>query len=190
MLSVAPATILADYGLEQKQLKPHPLPSQPERIMRRTIRSALLPGLALLLARNAGAQDSTSAIVPTVGGTQYFAVLVSDADRSAQWYRTTFGLREIDRSAAEDGSWQIVNVASDRLFVEIIRDNRTLAATRARGFFKVGFRVPDVEIVADVLARTSGERPRVLDFPRHGLRIVQIRDPDGNVIQLFSQLHR
>jgi catechol 2,3-dioxygenase-like lactoylglutathione lyase family enzyme len=158
--------------------------------MKRTIFSALLAGLALVLAQNAGAQDSTRAFVPTVGGPQYFAVLVSDADKSAQWYRTTFGLRELDRSAAEDGSWQIVNLASDQLFVEIIRDNRAQHATRARGFFKVGFHVPDVEVVADVFARTTGVRPRVLDFPRHGVRIVQVRDPDANIIQLFSQLRR
>jgi catechol 2,3-dioxygenase-like lactoylglutathione lyase family enzyme len=115
---------------------------------------------------------------------------VADADRSAQWYRTAFGLRELDRSAADDGSWQIVNLTNDHLFVEIIRDNRTQDVDDARGFTKVGFHVPDVEAVADAVGRATGERPRVLEFARHGVRIVQIRDPDGHTIQLFSRLEQ
>jgi catechol 2,3-dioxygenase-like lactoylglutathione lyase family enzyme len=126
--------------------------------------------------------------VPTVGAPQYFAVLVADAEKSAQWYRTAFGLRELDRSAATDSSWQIVNLVSDHLFVEIIRDNRAPRGNRDAGFVKVGFNVPDVGAVADGVGRATGTRPRVLDFPRQGVRIVQLFDPDGNTIQLSSRL--
>jgi hypothetical protein len=75
-------------------------------------------------------------------GPQYFAVLVADADSSAAWYRAAFGLRELDRSKAQDGSWQIVNLRNDRLFVEIIRDDRVPRVESARGFAKVGFLTP------------------------------------------------
>ncbi len=147
----------------------------------------LLVGLGAALAPPTVAQESPSVLGTTIESPQYFAVLVSDANRSAQWYKTAFGLRELDRSSADDGSWQIVNLANDQLFVEVIRDDRAQPVTRARGFFKVGFHVPDIEAVADAVGRTTGERPRVLDFPRHGVRVVQIRDPDGNIIQLFSR---
>ena len=119
---------------------------------------------------------------------QYFAVSVEDVDRSVDWYCKTFGLRKLDGSRADDDRWRIANLANDELFVEIIRDNRDAVVERARGFAKVGFRVADVEDVADRVEAALGERPRVLDFREHGVRIIQLRDPDGNVIQLSSAL--
>lgn len=126
--------------------------------------------------------------VSEISSPQYFAVFVEDVDRSVTWYRTALGLEELGGSAAEDGSWRIENLGSEQFLVELIRDDRTEVVDRARGFRKVGFRVPDVETVADRVARATGDRPRVLDFPRLKLRIIQIRDPDGNIIQLSSLL--
>jgi len=153
-----------------------------------TFHGGILILCALVPVQELAAQEPPSVWMPTIGAPQYFAVFVADADKSAQWYRTAFGLRELDRSAADDGSWQIVNLINDHLFVEIIRDNRVQNVARGRGFFKVGFHVPDVEAVADVVGRATGDRPRVLEFARYGVRIVQIRDPDGHIIQLFSRL--
>jgi catechol 2,3-dioxygenase-like lactoylglutathione lyase family enzyme len=124
---------------------------------------------------------------PKTEGPQYFAVIVSDVDRSAHWYRRAFGLRELDRSKATNGMSEIVNLISDDLFVEIIRDDTAVPVSKARGFAKVGFYVPSVESVADVVAQDTGQRPRVIDFARHSVRILQIRDPDGNLIQLLSR---
>ena len=154
---------------------------------------ALLLGCALGVARQGVAQEPPSPPSPWVTkieAPQYFAVLVADAEKSAQWYRQAFGLREVERSSAEDGSWQIINLTNDQLFVEVIRDNKAEKGSGERGFFKVGFHVPDVALVADAVGRATGERPRVLDFPRQGIRIVQIRDPDGNTLQLLSRLER
>lgn len=119
---------------------------------------------------------------------QYFAVSVEDVARSADWYVNAFGLRKLDDTEAEDGRWRIVNLANDDLSVEIIRDNRDAAVERARGFAKVGFRVPDVEAVADRVEAILGERPRVVEFARHEIKILQLLDPDGNKIQLSSPL--
>ena len=149
---------------------------------------AILVMVTIVRPTGGAAQESSDPWVSTIGGPQYFAVLVADADKSAAWYRTAFGLRELDRSAAEDGSWQIVNLRNEHLFVEIIRDNRAQSVASARGFSKVGFQVPDVDTVATLVGRATGERPRVLEFPQHGVRLIQIRDPDGNIIQLTSPL--
>ena len=135
-----------------------------------------------------GAQDSARVWVNSIGSPQYFAVLVTDTDRSAEWYRTAFGLSDAGGSQADDRSWQIVNLKNPSLFVELIRDDRAQEADRANGFFKVGFQVEDVRDVADAVARATGERPRVLEFPEFGVRIIQIHDPDGNTIQLASTL--
>ena len=154
---------------------------------RHKVCGALLVGLSVVLAQPTLARQPSGVLAPSIGSPQYFAVLVSDANRSAEWYRTAFGLRELDRSSADDGSWQVVNLTNDQLLVEIIRDDRSEQVARPRGFFKVGFHVPDVDVVADAVRRTSGERPRVIDVPGQGLRMVQVRDPDGNIIQLFSR---
>ena len=70
----------------------------------------------------------------------------------------------------------------------MIRDNRAGAANRPRGFVKVGFRVPDVGAVADRVEAALGERPRVVEFEAHGVRILQLSDPEGNKIQLTSPM--
>lgn len=119
---------------------------------------------------------------------QFFAVRVEDARQSAQWYITVFGLEELGGSNAEDGAWEIINLSNERLFVEVVRDDRAQHVNRSRGFYKVGFHVPDVRVIADRVGSTTGERPRVLEFEEFGVRIIQIRDPDGNIIQLFSPL--
>lgn len=157
-------------------------------MQRFTYGSLIIAVVAVLVPRETLAQDSSNVWVDDIRSPQYFAVLVENVDRSVAWYGTVFGLDEVGGSAAEDGSWRIENLRNERLLVEIIRDDRAQQIDRARGFFKVGFQVPDVEVVADRVARATGERPRILDFARFGLRIIQIRDPDGNVIQLSSRL--
>lgn len=149
--------------------------------------SCLVTVLAIVPSGGTAAQDSSYVWVKEVGAPQYFAVLMEDVDRSVHWYRTVFGLDELGGSVAEDRSWRIENLRNAQLLVEIIRDDRAEEVGRARGFRKVGFQVPDVE-VADRVSAATGERPRVLDFERFGLRIIQIRDPDGNIIQLSSPL--
>ncbi len=74
--------------------------------------------------------------------------------------------------------------------MEIIRDSRAQRVDRALGFRKVGFHVPDVEEVAKRIARATGERPRIVEFEQLNQRILQLRDPDGNIIQLLSSLKR
>lgn len=120
----------------------------------------------------------------------YFAVLVPDVDRSVEWYRAQLGLELVDDTRAEDGRWRIANLRSDQVFVEIIRDDRAQVVEDAMGIAKVGFQVPDVGAVADRIERATGERPRVLDFDRHNIRILQVLDPDGNILQLSSPLVR
>lgn len=134
------------------------------------------------------AQEASEAWVAEIEAPQYFAVLVKDVDRSVDWYRSVFGLHAIGGEEAEDRSFRIENLRNDQLLVEIIRDDRAQEVERALGFRKVGFQVPDVETIADRVARATGARPGVLDFARFGLRIIQIRDPDGNIIQLSSPL--
>ena len=155
-----------------------------------TCRAGFVLILTLLMSGRAIAQDVSEPWVEEVeiGVPQYFAVLVTSADASAKWYSKVFDLQELERSEADDGSWEIINLKNERLFVEIIRDPRAQEVDRAVGLRKVGFYVPDVRRIADRVERATGERPQVLDFARFGVRIIQIRDPDGTLIQLSSPL--
>jgi len=118
----------------------------------------------------------------------YFALLVADVDRSVAWYRDAFDMESVGGSRAENDAWRIENLRSKSLFIEIIRDDRAQSIERARGFRKVGFGVSDLEKVADRIEASTGSRPRIIDFPDHGTRILQITDPDGNTLQLSSAL--
>lgn len=147
----------------------------------------LLSGIAIL-AGLASAPAVAESWVASVGPPRYFAVSVADVDAAVAWYGRAFGLELLDDNVADDGSWRIANLTGEQLLVEIIRDDRDGAVDRARGFVKVGFGVPDVSAVADRVAAATGERPSIVDFARHGVRILQLRDPEGNLIQLTSPL--
>lgn len=159
--------------------------------MTSSIRKAyLLIALLLGAVASANGEERTPSWVEAIENPQYFAVYVADIDRSTDWYRTVFGLQSLGGSTADDDAWQIENLGNKQLLVEIIRDNRTEKIPRAIGFRKVGFYVPDVEKVADRIERATGERPRIVSFEEMNQRILQMRDPDGNTIQLFSPLKR
>lgn len=144
---------------------------------------------ALLVATSSVTPESPPETwVDQIGGPQYFAVLVKDVDASVAWYEQALGLKKLSDQKAENGVWRIVNLSNERLFVEIIRDNRAEQTAGPLGICKVGFGVPDVERVADRVERATGERPRIVDFQRFKLRILQLKDPEGNTIQLTSKL--
>lgn len=145
--------------------------------------------LLSLLACAATAQNtSTAPWVPSPSGPQYFAVGVEDIDRSLAWYKTAFGLKQLDDMKDAAGAWRIVNLSSDSLFVELIWDSRTGKEKNGRGFFKVGFSVADVRPIAERVGTATGEKPRIIDDEKHKIRIVQLRDPDGNILQFASPL--
>ncbi len=122
----------------------------------------------------------------------YFAVDVGDVDSAIAWYSQAFGVELVDDTTAEDGRWRIANLGNEHVSIEIIFDRRSTVAdgdARFRGLVKTGMSVADVRVVADRVEADTGERPRVLDFEAHGIRLIQLHDPEGNVIQLHSPLH-
>lgn len=157
-------------------------------MMGKWLRVWMATGLWAVVAGQGVAAQQGEAWISEVQAPFYFAVSVSDVDRSVEWYRSALGLELIDDTSAEDGRWRIANLSNALVFVEIIRDDRDTAAERATGIAKVGFQVPDLDSVADRVERDTGERPRVLDFERHRIRILQLRDPDGNIVQLSTPI--
>ncbi len=149
----------------------------------------VIPLLLVVLASPVAAADEAKpAIEPAAEGRQFFAVRVADVDAAIDWYTQLFGLELLNDTTADTGAWRIANLANQRLFVEVIRDDRAAEAARPLGIAKVGFDVADVEAIAALVMELTGDEPRVVDDTRHGQRLLQLRDPEGNVIQLSSPL--
>ncbi len=144
--------------------------------------------LIFFIAAPGQAEEGSGAWATAPQAPWYFAVRVVDVDGAVDWYRTALGLREVDGSDADDGSWRFVNLANEHLAVEIVRDNRAQDAGRPLGLFKVGSAVPDVRHIADRVEKATGERPNVVSFEPYGIYILQLSDPEGNVLQLSSPL--
>jgi predicted enzyme related to lactoylglutathione lyase len=165
----------------------------------KTVLTGLLGALILTVGTSLAQADEAKDARPwidTVEAPQYFAVVVHDVDAAVAWYRRAFGLDQLSDESAEDDVWRIVNLSSGALFVEIIRDDRNRIEPGKRvpknefyGFAKVGFSVANVIAVADRVEAATGTRPRVLDFERFGIQLIQIKDPEGNTIQLSSPMH-
>ena len=155
--------------------------------MRKSLRPVVLAITLLALGMAAiASSNSNEAWVDGVMTPQYFALYVEDVDRSVEWYCAAFGLQPLGGSEAEDGSWSIENLGNEALLVEIIRDDRAESVSRALGFRKVGFFVRDLEAVAARVAEATGDTLRIVSFEQLGQRILQLKDPDGNTLQLMS----
>jgi len=118
----------------------------------------------------------------------YFAVIVSDIEVSREWYQNNLQLEQRTRFS-EDGRYDVVNLARPGLFVELLELD---AATdrpegRIEGPFKVGFLVADVEAFAASLPETESA-PRILHDERNKLLMLQLRDPDGYIVQVMQVL--
>lgn len=152
-------------------------------------RCAFFTLLLLIGAFGEAVAAETAPFVDEILAPQYFAIYVQEVDKSVAWYCAAFGLEKLGGSAAANGAWRIENVGNGQLLVEIIFDRRAQAADRALGFRKVGFAVADVGEVAARIKAETGEEYEVVEFEELNQRILQLKDPDGNTVQLFSPLN-
>lgn len=151
-----------------------------------SLTAAVAAALTTLMA--GGSVAGESSWVQQIQRPQYIALSVEDVDASAEWYQEVLALNTLDDMTDGEGRWRIQNLTNDDFFLELIWSEEDRSVDNARGIVKFGFRVPDVRVVADRVERATGERPRVLEFARHGVRLLQLHDPDGNILQLTSSL--
>lgn len=144
--------------------------------------------LSLLSVLTACATSPPRQAVAEHADRAYVAVSVADVDASAAWYRQVLELESLDDQRAPDGRWRIVNLVSERVWVELIFDARDQAVANARGFVKFGFLVADVDAVADRVVAMGAPRPQIGESSQHQVRLLQLRDPDGHIVQFMSPL--
>ena len=119
----------------------------------------------------------------------YFAVVVRDIEISSDWYEQVLGLVEQSR-LTEENRYDIVNLAGRGLAVELLAlaDAVDRPPGRLEGPFKLGFLVDNIRLfVADLPDSISA--PEIIFDETNGLLLIQLRDPDENIIQVMQLLN-
>ena len=146
----------------------------------RMIRGFLIAALCLIAPMVSNAEPKGS----------YFAIVVAEIETSSAWYQAALGL-EPGAHMKEHGKFEIVNLSRPGLHVELIQ----LAAANekpagiTKGPFKVGLVVDDLSEFVARLPDTVPE-PEVVRDERNALLLIQLRDPDNNVIQVIEFRNR
>jgi len=122
---------------------------------------------------------------PEITGS-YFAMIVSDIEVSSDWYESALGLTQTTR-ITEVGRYDVINLSGNGIFVELIQlvDAMDRPDGRVEGPFKVGMLVDDINIFVASLPEHI-DAPTVLDDERNGLFLLQLRDPDDQVVQVMQ----
>jgi catechol 2,3-dioxygenase-like lactoylglutathione lyase family enzyme len=129
----------------------------------------------------------------------FIALSVADVDASAKWYAEKLSLKIVrERSPSPDQKARTTALSGDGLIVELVQHADALPLAKlganvsrpfhVHGIFKAGIAVDDLESTLDELRRRSVEIAfAIIEDRALGLRSFAIRDPDGNMIQIFGR---
>lgn len=128
----------------------------------------------------------------------YFtAIIVSDISNSIDWYTQNLGLEVKNQIENEARGFKQANLGKEGMAIELIELNSAVApqelmedspkGTKLTGFFKVGFSISQfddtIERLKDSGVTFHGD---VVKDPVSSQKMVVLKDPDGNRIQLFE----
>lgn len=127
----------------------------------------------------------------------YFsAVIVNNVDSSATWYQSLFDLKIKNRINDTPNGFRVMILESSTFLLELIEnrswpDQKKLLAdkpegTRIQGFFKIGFKVPDIDACLKRLTGLKIVPERIYTDAETKKRNFLINDPDGNLVQFFD----
>ena len=129
----------------------------------------------------------------------YFsALIVSDIDRSIVWYSNNFGLKVLDKTESKERGFKQANLKRGNILIELIELKSAISLkdvdanindkTRIIGFFKIGFLVSDFDNWISHLNDSKVDfHGTVVTDNISGKKMVIVKDPDGNRIQLFEK---
>ncbi|MGZ5220277.1 MAG: VOC family protein [Chitinophagaceae bacterium] len=127
----------------------------------------------------------------------YFsAVIVKNVDSSTAWYQSVFDLNIKNRINDTQNGFRVMILESSTFLLELIEnrswpDQKKLLegkpeGTRIQGFFKMGFKVPDMDACLKRLADLRVIPGRIYTDSETKKRNFLINDPDGNLVQFFD----
>lgn len=157
------------------------------------MRNKILLSLLALISACITQAQSTSAFKYQ----PYFsAVIVNNVDSSTAWYQSVFDLKINNRINDTERGFRVMILESSTFLVELIEnktwpDQKKLlagkpAGTRIQGFFKIGFKVTDMDACLKRLAGLKIIPDRIYTDSETKKRNFLTNDPDGNLVQFFE----
>lgn len=128
----------------------------------------------------------------------YFAALiVENIDRSIGWYADNLGFELLNKKEFAAAGFKQANLKRGYALLELIELASSISAktaipdytnkTRVQGIFKVGYKVADFDAWLSHLTESEVEfHGDVVVDELSGKRMVILKDPDGNRIQIFE----
>jgi len=156
------------------------------------MKSKLVIFLTILISHTVKAQNLT----PPEGG--YAAFIISHMDQSKSWYQEVLGFQEINHIVNEERGFEIANLKHGDIGLELIqikgsisKDSLMAVHTKPlplQGIFKFGLYISEFdEWILQLQPFIKELENQIVRDPITGKRMVVIRDPDGNRIQLFER---
>jgi len=122
-------------------------------------------------------------------GNSFVAIHVQDDSTAADWYKSVFGLDEVNHLETEDGRYSIRLLSGPGLSVELTRISGAAASPEGPqlGLFKAGLFVDDIDGALAWLRSKGVETDRAV-FTDQALkaRSFVFRDAEGNRLQVFE----
>ncbi len=160
------------------------------------MKSLLLP-LALLAGPTLAAPALAQPAVPAV---QHFMVGISvaDLDKMTAWYGEMLGFKATKDAPMGDGGAKVRFIESGNARIELIYlpDSQPgpikampPAHAATRGFAQLTMEVPDLDAAKAALVAKGVEIGLdITSIPPLGIRILFMRDPEGNLVELVQRL--
>jgi len=129
----------------------------------------------------------------------YFsAMIVANIDISIDWYSNNLGFEVLNKKEFESAGFKQANLKRGNILIELIELKTAIspekaipnytAKTRIQGLFKFGLLISDFDNWIQELTKLKVNfHGRVVKSEETQKRMVIIKDPDGNRIQLFEK---
>ena len=128
----------------------------------------------------------------------FTAIIVQQMDSSLQWYTRNLGFEILNETNLEARGIRQANLQRETAKIELIQLSTAIhpqailaekpPRTQIGGFFKFGFAVADFDAWLAWLTEAKVEfHGSVVNDPVTQKRMLIIKDPDGNRIQLFEE---
>lgn len=123
------------------------------------------------------------------------AIIVRDLEQSKSWYTSVLGFVLDTEFVNEERGIAIANLKHGKMRLELIeianslgRDSLRTGATQIQGLFKFGMRIAEFDQWMGYLNSSIPDiASQVVTDPITQKRMVVIKDPDGNRLQLFEE---
>lgn len=123
------------------------------------------------------------------------AIIVNDLETSREWYSSILGFELTNDFKSEERGISIANLSQGSTRLELIEivgsvppDSLSKGTSRLQGIFKFGMRTGDFDVwAAHLIESDPSLQDQIVTDPVTRKRMLVIRDPDGNRIQLFEE---